>query len=1625
MSTCSYFYFPQGTPQGSSKDNFTLRKEFLKNVIPTINGFTLQKDAEDDVKQFAKNVISGRSIHEIQKQVEATLKTELLKKDPNLIFYDSSITPVEATRLRLKKAEADGNKRPESARKGETSVTRNVSSKVVTMITGKVPDDLFKTSSPLSDFVLNFSSEFGTAIHECIQTYKTSAYQDSLNKLFDCISKGKQEVITKKLIEPGKSDLRLTNYLKVLELTNEDAQAQLEVMIEQIYNELYKDVEDPSKDLIFEMPITYKNPITGEYVLDGRIDCIKIKKDGSIQIYDFKTSASMRANAIKDCTHYAQLYAYSKMLSEYGIPESKINYVNIHISYTQGKLQLDSDNQQGKFRIFDTKRLPGNAAIYRANIHTVLRQYFPLTKSKISDTEKKQKNEHLLSLYDKIWTEKDLLKDTKEHLGDWISNLGDKSFKSIAYGFKYYTAEVNGDTIILRTPGEKDLIINYDQFLNEEFEARQARKADILLQFKEALASHSKEAIANLMSTSRNRNVNIINTLGCYATDNWEVVGFHEGNNTLEDSSVFDSLGIIVMRNTVNNSYDFINLSENVNFDYTFKLQNEKGDLSKELLGNLIPSRTLQKYENGNMPASIGNIRLLQTLLAIGEFGDNLQTNGQPLKVGNVQCISSVSGLGTFTMNYAPLIQQLKIAYSATTNSETKAQLKEALDGLNSMQYVSFEELLQQKLSGLAQLSLDASYTKLSSDLNEITNGILSIDETIEKLENFQKELRTQFSSELTVQDKFAINSLGTDLQKLDAYVSMLINTYKGLTTDQAYVTSGMSVDYDNSLRAGYQAIRQGAISKTNSNGVLITGLLQGLNSATPYANPDDTVRSLATLFTYGTTRVQLEAEKFIEDQNRATSKWLSSKESNFETLALSNHRSYYENLFVHDANGKVAKTFEFKNPYTDNSLLEADKEFLKASIWNIMRLKAPNMDPNLKKLSWTELSSKGHEEDLKTFKQTLMTEAKWLKIPLRTASDTTLLKSLFKALIKGNTQDIKDIWKRKLEKGRSWWDPSGLSDKQLQKRDEKLDTLQAYNMYAENESDRSKRLQDASPEQFEWNINFLVNDLIYTYVTVDVNKQLLETTDRALATLNVIEMITGRDLSGQREAIKDRVAISLYNTNRVDKDYKDVTDTVAHVRNVLNLGSIAFRPMLMAKELNVGRIKNFLHTGRGYFGDDITLKIMLEAEKIVFGEGVVGDKWSKLTGQMKPADRSKVEALNWLYRIANMDSNIISQKTLADRTGIMNTGGDIAYYTNTRPDWYNRMAIMVARMIADGTWEAHYLDENNHLVYDMNKDKRYNIFTKYLGKIEPDKDSVNFKEFQKQKARYIYCLESFVKAGFKKADGTAYKYGDKLPIAYTVNETNSIKEITGMLYGYYNHEEKTGFQAGTYAHLFMSFKTYLAGELKYYFALPGGKSSIGKIAHMTDGIPTEQYPNGTPLYRQWDEVSETFITTTDVFNKEGQPNEPIYGWVGDTKEGLVTSLLMCIGDIFSEEGRKDLRENKARRRNAEIFLLRLLFQAIFGTILALLLTGGEDEDVDAMSGAAIKVGQKVANDLSFYHSIIEPVDDLGIVGVDYLTNLATTTVNVLTGEDKQLNQILYKGASAIRDWKDFLEPED
>ena len=342
-----------------------------------------------------------------------------------------------------------------------------------------------------------------------------------------------------------------------------------------------------------------------------------------------------------------------------------------------------------------------------------------------------------------------------------------------------------------------------------------------------------------------------------------------------------------------------------------------------------------------------------------------------------------------------------------------------------------------------------------------------------------------------------------------------------------------------------------------------------------------------------------------------------------------------------------------------------------------------------------------------------------------------------------------------------------------------------------------------------------------------------MRTIDRQISGLILYESATGRDMSNQVKAIIDRTKVSIYNDNLIDDDYKDLASLIGIGKTIGSYTKIALRPMLYAKEILAGRIRNItsLCADFIYNGNKITFQNMMEASALVFGEGLFFEKGNKLLGNMHAGDFSLIDSINNLYAITDRDMNIYSERLSADRYGVFNTGTRNLYQNTVRPDWFNRMIIFVAKMKADGCWEAHHLDKKaGQLIYDMSKDKRFDEYYRH-------KNDANYKEtetFRQQKALYQAMMNDFIDAGFTNPDGSKLEMGQDLPMAYTPRERDSIKEQIGALYGYYDHEEKALGQSGTWYNLFMQFTTYLPGDVKRFFST-GKNSMVGSYVHIKD----------------------------------------------------------------------------------------------------------------------------------------------------------------------------------------------
>jgi hypothetical protein len=129
----------------------------------------------------------------------------------------------------------------------------------------------------------------------------------------------------------------------------------------------------------------------------------------------------------------------------------------------------------------------------------------------------------------------------------------------------------------------------------------------------------------------------------------------------------------------------------------------------------------------------------------------------------------------------------------------------------------------------------------------------------------------------------------------------------------------------------------------------------------------------------------------------------------------------------------------------------------------------------------------------------------------------------------------------------------------------------------------------------------------------------------------------------------------------------------------------------------------------------------------------------------------------------------------------------------NTMPDYYNRLTLFIAKMIEDGSYDAHTLvDGYPH--YDPTLDKR---FSKYFQLRANYKDSQgnytpasNDVEYNTQRRLYL-LLQAELNEERMRINETPYTEEDLVSHAYSEKERLSFTLFSNSVYGYYDKDSQ------------------------------------------------------------------------------------------------------------------------------------------------------------------------------------------------------------------------------------------
>jgi len=328
-------------------------------------------------------------------------------------------------------------------------------------------------------------------------------------------------------------------------------------------------------------------------------------------------------------------------------------------------------------------------------------------------------------------------------------------------------------------------------------------------------------------------------------------------------------------------------------------------------------------------------------------------------------------------------------------------------------------------------------------------------------------------------------------------------------------------------------------------------------------------------------------------------------------------------------------------------------------------------------------------------------------------------------------------------------------------------------------------------------------------------------------------------------------------------------------------------------------------------------------------------------------------------------------------------------YFMNQMADFQNRMSLFLARMIKDGSYDAHFLKDGK-LVYDWKMDKRFNVYSKGKG-------MQNHPDYKKQEGLYISMIREFNE---QKLTDIPLKVGDALPKAYTSEEIEGIKRFANLIHGYYDQDSKILFQQTWLGISFMQFKSWLKAKVDQY-TLDRKPYNTGKRVQAIDEFTKEL---------QWfdrDENGNLFVTSENT-------GIPVYQVEETLMEGMLVSIITAAKTLHAckydvKEFGKILKEDSLMKGNLTALSADLAVYSIIAALVASIDWPEFQEDQPLLAKFSRTVS-KAADDLYVINNLKMIVDPQSFIpsvsyAFDTIDNLSMLLTNPVGGSKKIMNQ--------------------
>lgn len=1381
-------------------------------------------------------------------------------------------------------------------------------------------------------------------------------------------------------------------------------------------------------------PLTKPTTITRDdgttYTADnmmGVLDLVVIDSNGNIQIVDYKTSPKPYSNYddAKKRTFYYQLASYRRLLQRAG---ANLGYkAGLYIA----PMELQGFRKEGDVWTYD--KLKGYEKAGVGNNETT--QLVDLSHEILGGPDSYSINYNL----DKVLPEGSNIKVAPTGVLEYVHNWMAKWFK------EYGTYNIDKEVIQYVKDHGLDKRNNQNKFEFTAFYPRhktfQADRIEELYKpIKEQLEQNKKQRgnwvrdlkrqIANAKATGQtsihftgiteNKGKDpdwLTHTLEKYVNGHWEIQ--NEGFETLE------SLGMLVMRNTITQQLEVIKVSNKPVHTET-KINNREN-----ITGVFEPDIVEDNNDRSLiLKSNWGNIELMEAMLALNQcpslFDNNQAGLSQILVLDMLGNTSMPATNAELMYNFNKLAKLSKLPENnfSTDNPTKKPRIK----------MMSFLEVAKDHLYEILYEGNTHHWTTLPEqwkDLQSASNNLERVIENPSKARAALLALAQQLESKLGVKgvQKNPYSAEQEPAKKLLQEIYFAISEIDGYDVRQQTVKDAQWFDDLKKV-----IVKGHSGTDTDNQGFLQNPALNRLAKATTiaYQNTRDAVQ-----------RVKNDLRPLLENLK---------KDANLGYLyerTLFNQTDLYKGLIYQDRSGDIL----FRNPDSDPKLSTAQREFLRHILYriNVNRFVPKDMQSNEQYIADTFDNIVNGDDP-----------TAYYRVPLKLASKAS--KASNKGGLSGMFSGFKEILKA--------WNPNTAADYVKEhfenfidgEGSDKTKDIQENNLWEmTNIFDRgegSHRLayieEKGGLEAFETNIEELLLHQTFAYEQQNNLNEIFPMIRATMMNAAAQGLIQNTEYTNTLEYISKYVRNKIFNQSLVDPTMKGSKIVLGKLQSFASALALAFSPSQFYQHLDG-------------FWKDISLFIRKPDGETSFTFANLKDAWIGSYRDMVMQwgnGNSVVEMLNEYYGINDMDMNSYVDK-IKQQQGFFYNFDSLMFRFASRPDFYNRMTIFTAQMRGDGCYDAHYKDKNGKLCYDWTLDKRFDLFSKIKPADAKKLTGDQLKKYQDQAALYYAMAEQMVREHTRDSNGKLFEIDmndpKPLPKAYTTEQSEGMKALGDMIYGYYSHEKKSLMQSTTIGSLFMQMNTYWSSK-KNQFLAPGGIKYMGRMEHYSE--PERDENNQIVLDEKGNAKQIKYYQVTDgngnltgeiVSDKDLEANEelrekviPFMQWKGQFHEGIFVTLMNqfrslihsdkeSIGDKFKDVHNQywnnpDENLRRAYRSNIKQFWYDLfgwlLIGCIFGPALEkaardYMKDNGNDSLDEAIQNSIYTVAAHCFSTSGADFNALKSIGGIGVswtpFSVQTFTRLTQNFVNVLGG-DKSFYDAMISTSAATRSMRPLFD---